>query len=122
MLQRQHPGELPAVVETALTKLFQVRYGGLPTAVTSFPPARNNQEAKTHPWPGRIPPVTDTKMIASWNSLMISGLARAAAVFRDPDYWMLAAKAAEFILNHQWIDGRVPSDQLRWPSRRSGPI
>jgi uncharacterized protein YyaL (SSP411 family) len=72
----------------------------------TFPPARNNHEAKTHPWQGRIPAVTDTKMIVAWNSLMISGLARAAVVFQQPDYLHLANQAAQFILDHQWLNDR----------------
>lgn len=50
-------------LETTLTKLFAVRYGS--ANVDRFPPARNNAEAKTHDWPGRISPVTDTKMIVA---------------------------------------------------------
>ena len=106
VLQRRHPGKLSDTVETALAKLFQVRYGGNPDSVKTFPPARNNQEAKKNSWPGRIPAVTDTKMIAAWNSLMISGLARAAAVFGNWEYLELAVKAANFILDNQWTDGR----------------
>ncbi len=106
VLQRRHPGKLSEMVETALAKLFQVRYGGNPDTVKTFPPARNNQEAKNDSWPGRIPAVTDTKMIVAWNSLMISGLARAAAVFGNLEYLELAVKAANFILDNQWIDGR----------------
>ena len=106
VLQRYQPGKLSETVETALAKLFAVRYGGNPDTVKTFPPARNNQEAKNDSWPGRIPAVTDTKMIAAWNSLMISGLARAAAVFGNLEYLELAVKAANFILDNQWTDGR----------------
>lgn len=106
VLQRRHPGKLSETVEMALAKLFQVRYGDQPDTVKIFPPARNNQEAKNESWPGRIPAVTDTKMIVAWNSLMISGLARAAAVFGNREYLELAVKAANFILDNQWIDGR----------------
>jgi len=106
VLQRYQPGKLSATVETALAKLFAVRYGGNPDTVKTFPPARNNQEAKNDSWPGRIPAVTDTKMIAAWNSLMISGLARAAAVFGNLEYLELAVNAANFILDNQWTDGR----------------
>ncbi|HEY9599295.1 MAG TPA: thioredoxin domain-containing protein, partial [Cyanophyceae cyanobacterium] len=66
----------------------------------------NNQEAKTGNWLGRIPPVTDTKMIVAWNSLMISGLARSYSVFGHPEYLQLAATAASFILDNQWLEGR----------------
>lgn len=107
VLQRQQPGVLSEQVEEALRKLFQVRYGERPESLATFPPATNNQVAKTHPWPGRIPPVTDTKMIVAWNSLMISGLARAAAVFQQPDYLALATRAADFILDQQWSEGRL---------------
>jgi len=106
VLQRRHPGQLGDTLETALAKLFEVRYGTKPDVLETFPPARNNQEAKTNNWQGRIPPVTDTKMIVAWNSLMISGLARAYAVFRQEKYLNLALQATNFILNNQWIDGR----------------
>lgn len=106
VLQRHHPGKLSDSLETALSKLFQARYGSSAADLSVFPPARNNQAAKTTPWAGRIPPVTDTKMIVAWNSLMISGLARASTVFHQPDYLELAIKAADFIGTHQWINGR----------------
>ncbi|TAF11290.1 MAG: thioredoxin domain-containing protein [Nostocales cyanobacterium] len=106
VLQRLHPGELSQTLEIALSKLFTTRYGAAPESLATFPPARDNQEAKTTNWPGRIPAVTDTKMIVAWNSLMISGLARAAEVFPQPSYLELAATAAKFIWDHQFVDGR----------------
>jgi uncharacterized protein YyaL (SSP411 family) len=106
VLQRKNSGKLSATLETALSKLFIVRYGVNSELLQTFPPARNNQEAKTTNWPGRIPSVTDTKMIVAWNSLMISGLAKAAGVFQQPLYLELAARAAKFILENQFVDGR----------------
>ncbi|MBD2201446.1 thioredoxin domain-containing protein [Calothrix sp. FACHB-1219] len=106
VLQRLQAGQLSESVEVALDKLFAERYGNTPESLETFPPARDNQEAKTYNWPGRIPSVTDTKMIVAWNSLMISGLARAAVVFQQLSYLELAAKAANFILAHQFVDGR----------------
>lgn len=106
VLQRQQPGTLGLTVETALEKLFTIRYGAPPAEMPTFLPARNNVEAKTKPWPGRIPAVTDTKMIVAWNSLMISGLARAAAVFPQANYLALANGAAQFILEHQQVNQR----------------
>ncbi len=106
VLQRRHPGKLSDRVEGAIAKLFLTRYGASADDLTTFPPARNNHEAKTTDWSGRIPAVTDTKMIVAWNSLMISGLARAYAVFREVEYLELASQAAEFILRNQWIEGR----------------
>ncbi len=107
VLQRREPGELPASVETALAKLFAVRYGSSSDSLNTFPPAHNNQAAKTGSWPGRIPPVTDTKMIVAWNSLMISGLARASTVLAEPSYLELASTAANFIWEQQRIEGRL---------------
>ncbi|MBW4468543.1 MAG: thioredoxin domain-containing protein [Pegethrix bostrychoides GSE-TBD4-15B] len=107
VLQRRSPGQISAQTEAILAKLFALRYGKLPDAVPSFPPAGDSQAARTQPWPGRIPAVTDTKMIVAWNSLMISGLARAAAVFQQLDYFELAAGAAKFLLTHQRVAGRL---------------
>ncbi|MBD1836036.1 thioredoxin domain-containing protein [Cyanobacteria bacterium FACHB-472] len=105
VLQRRHPGILTQTLEAGLEKLFEARYGAK-AGLETFPPARNNQEAKTGNWPGRIPPVTDTKMIVAWNSLMISGLARAYGVFSKEEYLSLAGGAANFILDRQFVDGR----------------
>ncbi len=104
VLQRQHTGTLSLKIETALKKLFAARYGA--DMDDLFPPARNADDARTIAWSGRIPPVTDTKMIVAWNSLMISGLARSYAVFRELEYLELASQAAEFILQNQWINDR----------------
>jgi hypothetical protein len=106
VLQCRHSNQLSDTVEAALAKLFEVRYGSKPDTLKTFPPAQNNQEAKTRDWPGRIPAVTDTKMIVAWNSLMISGLARAYSVFCEPEYLELATRAANFILDNQWVEGR----------------
>lgn len=106
VLQRKATGSLSPEAETALEKLFATRYGYPSGQVNLFPPARNNREAKQPNWAGRIPPVTDTKMITAWNSLMISGLARAYAVFGEISYWNCAVKAANFIWENQWVEGR----------------
>ncbi|MBW4516144.1 MAG: thioredoxin domain-containing protein [Timaviella obliquedivisa GSE-PSE-MK23-08B] len=102
VLQRQRSEAFSETIEASLQKLFIIRYGA--ANIATFPPARNNQDAKTYPWAGRIPPVTDTKMIVAWNSLMISGLARASVVFQKPEYFDLAAQSAQFILDQQWQD------------------
>lgn len=104
VLQRQQSGQLSDRVESALSKLFDLRYGA--DISETFPPARNAEEAKSTAWSGRIPAVTDTKMIAAWNSLMISGLARSYGVFRDLEALELASQAAAFILEHQWVNQR----------------
>ena len=104
VLQRQQSGQLKSSTESALSKLFALRYGQ--SKLDTFAPAIDADVAKKTVWPGRIPPVTDTKMIVAWNSLMISGLARAAAVFNRPDYLDLAVQATKFILDNQWVNGR----------------
>jgi uncharacterized protein len=106
VLQRLSETILSESLEQALGKLFSMRYGKPITEIETFPPAKNNQEAKTNNWLGRIPPVTDTKAIAAWNSLMISGLARAYGVFREQSYLELATRAMEFMLQNQWQEGR----------------
>lgn len=107
VLQRKNTGTLAEEVEAIVDKLFNLRYGSPRQEMTTFAPARNNREAKTKTWPGRIPPVTDTKAIVAWNSLAISGLARAYAVFGDETYWNDASRAAHFILERQWVNERL---------------
>ncbi len=105
VLQRRQPGPLSDRLEGALRKLFKVRYGA--PDLGSFPPAPSNAVAKSYLWGGRIPTVTDTKMIVAWNSLMISGLTRAAMVFERPDWLEVAIAATRFILNHQQEGDRL---------------
>ncbi len=104
VLQRKSAGELSPLLESALAKLFQARYGKLPQDLAVFKPAVDAEMAKTTAWPKRIPPVTDTKMIVAWNALMISGLAKAAAVFNQPDYLELAVQTARYIQQNQQLD------------------
>jgi uncharacterized protein len=105
VLQRHQSGVLSATLETTLASLFAIRYGA--SQVSTVPPARNNQDARNYPGSGRIPPVTDPKMIVAWNSLMISGLARASVVFQRAEYLDLAATIGTWILEHQRISDRL---------------
>ncbi|MCC0178562.1 thioredoxin domain-containing protein [Waterburya agarophytonicola K14] len=106
VLQRSKSDVLSDDLEGALNKLFELRYGKSDSEIAVFAPAKNNREAKNTNWLGRIPPVTDTKAIAAWNSLTISGLARAYGVFQERAYLDLAGKAVKFILDNQWLEGR----------------
>lgn len=101
VLQRLHDAELSPELEQILDRLFEVRYGDSKQTINTFPPAKNNQQAQQKTWKGRIPPVTDTKMIVAWNSLVISGLARAYGVFGEVRYKELATDAVNFILQQQ---------------------
>jgi uncharacterized protein YyaL (SSP411 family) len=46
----------------------------------------------------RVAPHKDTKIIVSWNGLMISAFARAALILNSPEYAKQAERAAQFIL------------------------
>ncbi len=104
VLQRRRPGELSDTVEACLDRLFQQRYGEHSRRTDAFPPARSQVEAKDLAWPGRVPPVTDTKAIVAWNGLAISGLARCYQVFGADLYRDLALGAATYLLERQWVD------------------
>ena len=76
------PDELDALIESASAKLLQERSQ-------------------------RIPPLTDTKVITSWNGLMMAAMAEASAVFGREDYLHAARDNAAFILERMVRDGRL---------------
>jgi hypothetical protein len=49
---------------------------------------------------GRKQPLLDTKVITSWNSLMIRALAHGGTVLAEPRYTAAAERAARFLLDH----------------------
>ncbi len=110
ILKRKSVRKFTTETESALDKLFSYRYGQDFGRTDIFPPACDRQAIKDINWQGRVPPVTDTKMIVAWNSLMISGLARVYMVFnQEPKnernceiYRQLAVNAMTFILQNQW--------------------
>ncbi len=56
----------------------------------------------------RIPPAKDTKVLTSWNGLMIAPMAEASAILGDPRYVEAASRAAGFLLDHlRTPDGRL---------------
>jgi uncharacterized protein YyaL (SSP411 family) len=64
----------------------------------------------------RVRPGWDDKVLADWNGLMIAALARAAPVFKQPDWLEAAAGALRFVtermtengrLKHSWRKGRL---------------
>ncbi len=55
----------------------------------------------------RPAPARDDKILVEWNGLMISALARAAAVLDEPRYLEAARRAADFVLKNQYADGRL---------------
>ncbi len=53
-------------------------------------------------------PLTDTKILASWNGLMIRGLADAGRLLKSPEHTALAARTADFTLRTLRLpDGRL---------------
>lgn len=53
-------------------------------------------------WPGR-----DEKTLASWNALMIKGMARAARIFGESAWLCSAQRAVGFIRSTLWKNGRL---------------
>lgn len=48
----------------------------------------------------RIPPITDDKILAAWNGLMIGAFARGAFVLNESKFLNVASKAADFVLTN----------------------
>jgi uncharacterized protein YyaL (SSP411 family) len=53
-------------------------------------------------WPGR-----DEKVLTSWNSLAVSGMAVAARTLNRPEFTASATRAVEFVRASLWRDGRL---------------
>jgi len=76
------PAEVGALVEEARGKLLRVRAQ-------------------------RVPPARDDKVLASWNALMIRGLAIAARALARPELAAAATSALDFIRARLWVGGRL---------------
>ena len=55
----------------------------------------------------RKQPLLDTKILTSWNALMIRAMAHGGKVLGEPRYVAAGEKAAEFLLRHHYRDGRL---------------
>ena len=55
----------------------------------------------------RVPPMTDTKVITSWNGLMLAAIAEASAVFQRDDYLQVAQTNASYLLDRMVDAGRL---------------
>ncbi|MFI5269972.1 MAG: thioredoxin domain-containing protein, partial [Chloroflexota bacterium] len=55
----------------------------------------------------RVAPGLDTKVLVSWNGMMLRAFAEAAAVLGRSDYLQTAARNAEFVLDHMLVQGRL---------------
>ena len=63
----------------------------------------------------RKQPLLDTKVITSWNALMIRAMAYASRVLEEPKYGAAAARAADFLLKEH-----VKPDGSLWRTSRDG--
>ena len=55
----------------------------------------------------RVPPMTDTKTIVSWNGLMLAAIAEASAVFERDNYLEVARANAVYLLGRMVDSGRL---------------
>ena len=55
----------------------------------------------------RIAPLTDTKILTSWNGLMLNSMALAGSILGRNDYIAAAVKNAAFLLEHLQVEGRI---------------
>ena len=70
----------------------------------------------------RVRPALDDKVLSGWNGLMITALAKAAAVLDEPRYREAAERAADFILETMCPDGRLLATYGKGRARLNGYI
>ena len=75
------------------------RWLDLPVAEVEASLARSRQTLLEHR-ATRIPPATDTKVIAAWNGMAIDALAKAGSVLQEPRFIDAAERAARFIVDN----------------------
>jgi uncharacterized protein YyaL (SSP411 family) len=68
----------------------------------------------------RARPARDEKILASWNGMMIRGLAIASRSLDRPELAQAAAAAADFIHAHMWKEGRLQASYKDGAARFSG--
>ena len=68
---------------------------------------KNGKQALLDARNKRPRPHRDEKILAGWNGLMISALARGFVVLRQERFLQSAATAADFIWDHLWQDGAL---------------
>lgn len=55
----------------------------------------------------RVRPLTDDKVLVSWNALALRAFAQAARYLQQPDYLEVAQKNARFLLDEMYVGGRL---------------
>ncbi len=58
-------------------------------------------------------PALDDKILASWNGLMIQGMAKAAGAFSETAYLESAQRSIEFVKSHLWRSNRLQAAYCR---------
>ncbi len=74
---------------------------------------RDEREHRPHP-------LRDEKVLTAWNGLMISAFARAGFVLNEPVYTASAVRAATFILDHLYAEGRLRRSYTDGIARHNG--
>ena len=87
------------------------RWLNLPLAEVEASLAQSRQTLLDHR-STRIPPATDTKIIAAWNGMAIDALAKAGAVLEEPRFVDAAERAARFILDNMRTSSREGDGNL----------
>jgi uncharacterized protein YyaL (SSP411 family) len=70
----------------------------------------------------REPPLTDDKVLAGWNGLMISALSRAGLAFGEQSYIDGASVAADFVLDKLYHDGKLTRVSLGGSTSHDGVL
>ena len=70
----------------------------------------------------RPAPHRDDKIVTAWNGLAIAALARGSLVLGDPAYARSAARAADFLLTHSQVDGRLRRSWNAGASHHAGVL
>jgi uncharacterized protein YyaL (SSP411 family) len=68
----------------------------------------------------RPPPLTDRKILAGWNGLMISAFARAGLALGRADFVERARRAAEYLVRVHRISGRLARSSMDGVARHTG--
>lgn len=66
----------------------------------------------------RAKPFKDDKIVASWNAMAISALARASRIFQRPDWLQAASQAADYLANYH-LDSGSGRDGILFRSSRN---
>ena len=70
----------------------------------------------------RVRPHRDEKILTGWNALMIKGLAHAGRLMQRPGWIELAQRAADFIRDRLWREGRLHAGYADGRARLNGYV